>query len=36
MSAVVSWALGCRIANAFDDIAGVIAKDIRADVPFVH
>ena len=28
--------LGRRIADAFDDVAGVIAKDIRTDVPFVH
>ncbi len=28
--------IGRRVAAAFDDIAGVIAKDIRADVPFVH
>ncbi len=28
--------LGRRIADAFDDVAGVIAKDIRTDVPLVH
>lgn len=28
--------IGRRVAAAFDDVAGVIAKDIRADVPFVH
>ncbi len=28
--------LGRRIADAFDDVAGVIAKDIRNDVPLVH
>lgn len=28
--------LGRRIADAFDDVAGVIVKDIRADVPLVH
>ncbi len=28
--------LGRRIAEAADDVAGVIAKDIRADVPLVH
>jgi len=28
--------VGRRVAAAFDDVAGVIAKDIRADVPFVH
>ena len=28
--------LGRRIADAFDDVARVIAKDIRADVPLVH
>lgn len=28
--------LGRRIADAFDDVVDVIAKDIRVDVPFVH
>lgn len=28
--------LGRRIAEAVDDVAGVIAKDLRADVPMVH
>ena len=28
--------IGRRIANTFDDVAGVIAKDIRTDVPLVH
>ena len=28
--------IGRRIAAAFDDVAGLIAKDIRSDVPFVH
>jgi hypothetical protein len=28
--------IGRRVAGAFEDVAGVIAKDIRADVPFVH
>ncbi len=28
--------VGRRIANTFDDVAGVIAKDIRTDVPLVH
>jgi len=28
--------IGRRVAAAFDDVVGVIAKDIRADVPFVH
>jgi hypothetical protein len=28
--------IGRRIADAFDDVAGVIAKDIRSEVPFVH
>ena len=28
--------IGRRIAGAFDDVAGVIAKDIRTDVPLVH
>jgi len=28
--------LGRRIANAFDDTLGVIAQDIRTDVPLVH
>jgi len=28
--------LGRRIAAALDDVAGVVAKDIRDDVPFVH
>ncbi len=28
--------LGRRIANAFDDVLEVIARDIRTDVPFVH
>jgi len=31
-----SQEIGRRIAEAFEDVAGVIAKDIRADVPFVH
>jgi hypothetical protein len=31
-----SQEIGRRIAAAFDDVAGVIAKDIRADVPLVH
>ncbi len=28
--------LGRRVADAFFDVAGVIAKDIRTDVPLVH
>jgi hypothetical protein len=28
--------LGRRIANAFDDVAQLVASDIRTDVPFVH
>ena len=28
--------LGRRIANAFDDVVGLIASEIHADVPFVH
>ena len=28
--------LGRRIADAFDDVLGVIEQDIRSDVPFVH
>ncbi len=28
--------IGRRVANAFEDVAGVIAKDIRPDVPLVH
>ncbi|MDD4871889.1 MAG: hypothetical protein PHR77_15130 [Kiritimatiellae bacterium] len=28
--------IGRRIAVAFDDVAGVITKDIRLDVPFIH
>jgi len=28
--------IGRRIANTFDDVAAVIAKDIRTDVPLVH
>ena len=28
--------LGRRIANGFDDILGVIERDIRSDVPFSH
>jgi hypothetical protein len=28
--------IGRRVADAFTDVAGVIAKDIRADVPLVH
>ena len=28
--------MGRRIAKAFDDVADVIAKDIRTDVPLVH
>ncbi|MFC1805939.1 hypothetical protein ACFL09_03065 [Planctomycetota bacterium] len=28
--------LGRRIADAFDDVANVVARDIRTDVPFVH
>ncbi len=28
--------IGRRVASAFEDVAGVIAKDIRADVPLVH
>lgn len=28
--------IGRRIANTFHDVAGVIAKDIRTDVPLVH
>ena len=28
--------MGRRIANAFEDVAGVIANDIRTDAPLVH
>ncbi|MCX6909952.1 MAG: hypothetical protein NTY01_18185 [Verrucomicrobia bacterium] len=28
--------IGRRVAGAFEDVAGVIANDIRADVPLVH
>jgi hypothetical protein len=28
--------IGRRVANAFEDVAGVIAQDIRTDVPLVH
>ncbi len=28
--------IGRRVAHAFDDVAGVIAKDLRTDVPLVH
>ncbi|MFA6561485.1 MAG: hypothetical protein WCV00_06205 [Verrucomicrobiia bacterium] len=28
--------IGRRVAGAFDDVAGVIAKDIRADVSLIH
>ncbi|MFA5192290.1 MAG: hypothetical protein WC740_16400 [Verrucomicrobiia bacterium] len=28
--------IGRRVADAFEDVAAVIAKDIRADVPLVH
>ncbi len=28
--------IGRRIAGAFDDVAGVIARDIRTEVPFLH
>jgi hypothetical protein len=28
--------VGRRVANAFEDVAPVIAKDIRTDVPFAH
>lgn len=28
--------IGRRVAAAFDDVAGVIAKDIRTDVPLIH
>jgi hypothetical protein len=31
-----SQEIGRRIANTFEDVAAVIAKDIRADVPLVH
>ncbi len=31
-----SQEIGRRVADAFDDVAGVIAKDIRTDVPLVH
>ena len=31
-----SQEIGRRIANTFDDVAGVIAEDIRTDVPLVH
>ena len=27
---------GRRVANAFDDVADLIAKDVRSSVPFVH
>jgi len=28
--------IGRRVAGAFDDVAGVITKDIHADVPLIH
>ncbi len=28
--------IGRRVADAFEDVAAVIAKDIRADVPLIH
>ncbi|MBM4157068.1 MAG: hypothetical protein FJ221_18895 [Lentisphaerae bacterium] len=28
--------IGRRVADAFDDVAGVIAADLRTDVPFAH
>jgi len=31
-----SQEIGRRVANAFEDVAAVIAKDIRTDVPLVH
>jgi len=31
-----SQEIGRRVANAFEDVAGVIKKDIRTDVPFIH
>lgn len=31
-----SQEIGRRVAGAFDDVAGVIARDIRADVPLIH
>lgn len=31
-----SQEVGRRVAATFDDVAGVIAKDIRTDVPLVH
>ncbi|MDY0165771.1 MAG: hypothetical protein RBS80_04460 [Thermoguttaceae bacterium] len=31
-----SQEIGRRVANAFDDVAEVIAKEIRTDVPLVH
>jgi len=31
-----SQEIGRRVASAFEDVAGVIAKDIRTDVPLVH
>jgi hypothetical protein len=31
-----SQEIGRRVANTFEDVAGVIAKDIRTDVPLVH
>jgi len=31
-----SQEIGRRVADAFEDVAGVIAKDIRTDVPLVH
>lgn len=31
-----SQEIGRRVANAFEDVASVIAKDIRTDVPLVH
>jgi hypothetical protein len=31
-----SQEIGRRVANAFTDVAAVIAKDIRTDVPLVH
>ena len=31
-----SQEIGRRVANTFEDVAGVIAKDIRTNVPLVH
>ncbi|HPM84667.1 MAG TPA: hypothetical protein PLF81_28375 [Candidatus Anammoximicrobium sp.] len=31
-----SQEIGRRVADAFEDVAGVIAKDLRTDVPLVH